>query len=688
MRTNTPTTEPQPTTWFRKVFTENVPKTSLAGILSALTIIAIVHAGEPAKGATKQVDLGGGVTLEVVYIPPGEFMIGSTSKEREWATGPEGGTGRAAGGDGRERYEGDPRRTRIKDGFWMGRTELTVGQWRRFVEETGYITDAEKGALAAWFDWKAKKWQMAGGKGWRDPSYGFPVQDNHPVACVSWNDARAFCQWLTKKERAAGRLPDGHEYRLPAEAEWEYACRGGRTSTIFWWGNDLKDGAGRLNIATDDPLPGNKEILPSQKAPWRDGFVMVSPVDHYGEKGRNGFGLADMLGNVWEICLDHFDPQGAHEEVYFVEKDPHPVCRGVSFMARPGAARCAVRLGLSSPSYSDSRDGFRLCLGARRGEPVRVAIDDFDLGAMVQPFSETNVFRLPDHDVWDGPVCDFGDGKYYMVYSRWPKCAKEIGWLTDSEIAIAVSDRPTGPYRHVKVLLGGAGPGHWDELMAHNPKLERFGDKYYLYYNSSRQGPTRGHIRDSQRIGVAVADSVLGAYRRSERPLIEPVPPAYNVSVDSGITETPNGKFLMIFKADIKPKRPTDPIPQRIQALAIADAPDGPFRVLPDPAFDDFDTEDASIWYDRQRKRFYAIFHAYKYIGLITSEDGRDWRKAVHHVVIAGNTIRRADGTFLQTKEPLQRPYVFFKNGQARILTLSVPVPGDWHIVHLPLASH
>jgi formylglycine-generating enzyme required for sulfatase activity len=342
------------------------------GLLMAVNLLfaanSVVRAAEPAKGDTKRLDLGGGVTLEVVFIPPGEFMMGSTPEERAWAVGSEGGTGRAVGGDGREGYEGDPRKTRIKDGFWMGRTEVTVGQWRRFVEETSHVTDGEKGAAMAWFDWETKKWQMAKGKGWRDPGYGFPVRDNHPVACVSWNDCRAFCQWLTKKERAAGRLPDGLEYRLPTEAEWEYACRGGRTSTVFWWGNDLKGGEGRLNIATDDPLPGNKEILPSQKAPWRDGFVMVSPVDHFGEKGRNGFGLADMLGNVWEICLDHFDPQGAHEEVHFVAKDPHPVCRGASFMARPGYARCAVRLGLRSPIYSDSRDGFRLCLGVPRGD--------------------------------------------------------------------------------------------------------------------------------------------------------------------------------------------------------------------------------------------------------------------------------------------------------------------------------
>ena len=95
-------------------------------------------------------------------------------------------------------------------------------------------------------------------------------------------------------------------------------------------------------------------------------------MDHYGERGRNGFGLADMCGGVWEFVLDHFDPQGAHEEAYFVDKDPHPVCRGGNYFDVPGNARCAVRLGIHSPTYSDSRDGFRICLGRPvPGEPAK-----------------------------------------------------------------------------------------------------------------------------------------------------------------------------------------------------------------------------------------------------------------------------------------------------------------------------
>ncbi len=334
---------------------------------------------EPSKGATKEFDLGKSVGLEVVYIPPGKFMMGSTAEEKQWATGIEGG---AQPGTVREEYEGEPRSMRVAKGFWMGRTEVTLGQFQRFVESSGYVTDAEKaGGVTQVFGHKWDRyyygskivhpWKSVADKSWRDPGFGIPMKDDFPVVCISYQDMKAFCRWLTDREHKAGRLPEGMEIRLPTEAEWAYACRGGsQESHYFWWGDDLMEGNGRFNISAVDFLPGRDTVWPLANAPWSDGFAFLSPVDHYGKKGRNGFGLADMCGGVWEFTLDHFDPQGGHEAIYFENKErqtvSRPVCRGGNYFDVPGNARCAVRLGIASVSYSDSRDGFRVCLGAAR----------------------------------------------------------------------------------------------------------------------------------------------------------------------------------------------------------------------------------------------------------------------------------------------------------------------------------
>lgn len=310
-------------------------------------------------------------------------------------------------------------------------------------------------------------------------------------------------------------------------------------------------------------------------------------------------------------------------------------------------------------------------------------MDTLDVASRIQPLTPAGIYREADYYVW-GPNLSAGDdGKTYMVYSRWPRATKLGGWLTDSEVALAVADAPRGPYTHVKTLLKGRGPGHWDELMAHNPKLTRFGDKYYLYHISSRQGPTRGHIRYSQRTGVAVADSILGPYERLEQPIIEPANPVYNVTVNPGITEMPDGRYLLIVKGDIEPREPVESFPQRVQALAIGDSPTGPFRLQPTPAIADIDTEDASIWYDVKRQVFYAVFHAHTYIGLIVSEDGISWRRAAHYT-LTGKRLRLADGGVLEPKR-LERPSVFCAEDEPRVLCLGAMFADDAWCLLVPL---
>ena len=153
---------------------------------------------KPIKSNALLVDLGKGTTLEMMAIPAGKFMEGSTPAERAWATGIEGG---ATPGTVRESYEGEARGMQVKDDFWLGRTEVSVGQFRRFVEDSGYISDAEKpgGHTQCFYpEWNGyhltttvvHPWKPMPGKSWRDPNFGFPLIDNFPVVCVSWQDGQ------------------------------------------------------------------------------------------------------------------------------------------------------------------------------------------------------------------------------------------------------------------------------------------------------------------------------------------------------------------------------------------------------------------------------------------------------------------------------------------------------------------
>src|SRR5581483_3890845 len=149
---------------------------------------------------------------------------------------------------------------------------------------------------------------------WRTP--GFPQDDDHPVVCVSWNDAAAFCAWLT---RAAGRV-----YRLPTEAEWEYACRAG-TTTPFHFGESL--GPAEANIDGAQPYGG------APPGPSRGGTTRV------GSYPANGFGLHDMHGNVYEWCGDWYDPG-----YYAVSdgRDPRGPASGSERCVRGGAWNTAA----------------------------------------------------------------------------------------------------------------------------------------------------------------------------------------------------------------------------------------------------------------------------------------------------------------------------------------------------------
>jgi formylglycine-generating enzyme required for sulfatase activity len=215
--------------------------------------------------------------MEFAHVPAGEFQMGTTDPER-FAP--------------HSRCETPAHRVRLSQPLWFGRHEVTVGQFRKFVEATSFQTDAERsGEGANGLDVRTKRLRRNPDWIWSSP--GFKQTDRHPVVCVSHRDARAFCRWLSEA--------DGWTYRLPSEAEWEYACRA-QTDTLFFSGDNASDLKGVANTA-DASL---RKLLPAVTgtAAWNDRYPFTAPV---GSFRPNAFGLHDMHGNVGEWCADWYD---------------------------------------------------------------------------------------------------------------------------------------------------------------------------------------------------------------------------------------------------------------------------------------------------------------------------------------------------------------------------------------------
>jgi len=223
-------------------------------------------------------------------------------------------------------------RVRITRAFEMGMHEVTVGQFKRFVEKTGFKTEAETDGKGGW------GYNSATGKcEGRKPQYtwrevGFAQTDDHPVLNVSWNDAVAFCKWL-------GSV-DGRTCRLPTEAEWEYACRAGWNAR-YSFGDDPAH-LTRHARAVDAPPAGFAHVQDLVIPAGTGKFT--APV---GSLPANGFGLHDMHGNVWEWCSDWYDENAYARSPVDDPKGPPDgkvrIRRGGAWNSFPLWARAAFR---------------------------------------------------------------------------------------------------------------------------------------------------------------------------------------------------------------------------------------------------------------------------------------------------------------------------------------------------------
>jgi sulfatase modifying factor 1 len=226
-----------------------------------------------------------GSTEEMVLLPGNEFLMGTDYAE-----------GFPADGEG-------PVRKVTVDSFYIDIFPVRNRDFARFIDDTNYITEAERFAWSFVFEGDlpdrgpelealqsvpgTEWWKRIHGADWRHPEgpqIGIDARPDHPVVQVSWNDAAAYAAWAGK--------------RLPTEAEWEYAARGGLEQMLYPWGDELNpDGKHLCNIWQGNfPLQNTAE----------DGFVSVAPVDAF---PPNGFGLYSVVGNTWEWCADWFDSE-------------------------------------------------------------------------------------------------------------------------------------------------------------------------------------------------------------------------------------------------------------------------------------------------------------------------------------------------------------------------------------------
>jgi len=293
--------------------------------------------------------------MNMVRIPAGSFGMGSSEADISWAMGTLG-----QGQPVNLENEFPVHKVRISRPFYMASTEVTVGQFRAFVDETGYVTDAEDEKGGQVFNTQENRFERKEGTTWKNP--GWTISSHQPVAVVSYNDAQAFVEWLSAKEK----LP----YKLPTEAQWEYACRGGLCMGQFPWGDALPDGR-RANYADKNTDFEWKDRTAD------DGYKFVAPVGSY---EANGFGLYDMAGNVLEWCRDYYS-----EDYYRFtpEIDPEGPGHGENRVMKGGEwtfgavnLRCAFR-GWSRSDLAFYNSGFRVVI--ELGSPQRLFYfaDDF-----------------------------------------------------------------------------------------------------------------------------------------------------------------------------------------------------------------------------------------------------------------------------------------------------------------------
>ncbi len=307
--------------------------------------------------------------------------------------------------------------------------------------------------------------------------------------------------------------------------------------------------------------------------------------------------------------------------------------------------------------------------------------------SLLLPVPRAGVFKMSGWMVWCGCMLR-RENEYYLIFSRWPAADGHGGWVTRSEICWAVSSDPLGRFEYGGLVLGGAGGEAWDADVTHNPAVLEVDGTYYLYYMGNRGDGSYWNHRNNQRIGVAVASDPRGPWRRSDRPIVDVSPGSWDHLMTSNptVTRGPDGKFYMIYKGV-----GDGPLPKGgavVFGLAVADAPEGPFRKVAGPLLTNpenpWSVEDPFLWYGdgafrMLAKDFQGFFtkRGPSTVGLFESPDGAAWRPAEDPFAF-DRTIHWEDGTG-ETVDALERPCVFFEDGRPSVLLCAVGIGKDRH---------
>lgn len=296
-----------------------------------------------------------------------------------------------------------------------------------------------------------------------------------------------------------------------------------------------------------------------------------------------------------------------------------------------------------------------------------------------RPVDASLRFEEKGWHVWDGSIQALPGGGYTLFYSRWRVEHGFDAWVDRSEIARAEGPNPWGPFVHVETVFTREDSPAWDAHNFHNVTVRAYKGRYYLYYTGNYGDGEWWDHRNHQRIGVASADSLRGPWRRLPRPTIDISPDSWdNLCVaNPSITDTPDGRYLMVYKGVTDGPRPFGS--RVLHGMAFADSPEGPFVKNPQPCFQipgaKFAFEDPFLWregavYRCLMKDMNGVAGSRKCATLLfESADGISWTPEHFQLIATPHLARRtAEGSLaIEEVERLERPSYFRKGDHATL---------------------